>query len=82
MGDLPTVETNQDPNSYFLSEPNESKVGIFEKLRPFFTSMRYYAVQAWPYITRIMSATVYFLITLLKGTVKMMIDQVKNFKGE
>jgi len=82
MGELPKVDTSQDPSSYFFTPGEEQDNPSFmQKNKPFLDKLHYYLVQIWPYINRALSTVIYFFIGFFKAFFKIIIEQVKNMKG-
>ena len=80
--EYPTAQNPSDPSSYFVSEEDELKnIERKRKINTILQSIRYYAIKVWPFVNRVVQTVVYFMVNLIRGIVKIAIDQIKNFKG-
>lgn len=75
-----STPASEGSSAYFLTEMSDEKPTTGQRLRPIFDAIKYYAIRVWPYVQKIINTVVYFIITLIKGIVKLMIEQIKNFR--
>lgn len=68
-----------EPSPYSSEDSKQQAWG--SKFAPLWSRFQYYLREAWPWIYRAINHSIYFLISLIKGIVKIAIDQIKNFKG-
>jgi hypothetical protein len=73
-----TAENPHDPSSYFLPDAESKDLVRQQQLANLKTKFQYYAMKVWPYINRAISATLYFIIRLVKTFVSMVMEQIKS----
>lgn len=78
-----TSNTTSENGSTYFVEAQDIRPSFYQKhVKPFFALIQKWLIYAWPYIQRVLNTVIYFVINLIKSTIKMAIEQIRTFRGE